>query len=210
MAVSLSTTAATASTFASSVNVYWGQAGAESLGTVCQNDDSFDYITLGFVNTSPENGGASGYPGDNFAGHCWASYYNSQTGAQSQLLSECPYLTPGIKTCQDLGKKVLISIGGVYSSTSNYTISTYEKGQEFGAFMWGAFGPYNQAWVDAGNPRPFDDGTTHNAVDGYDFDLESTEGMLPFVLRIKTPVFPHKLTTIILTQTQLAILATKA
>lgn len=175
MSTSLSLSNA-ATTLASSVNVYWGQAGMDNLGTVCQNNDSFDYITLGFIDISPENGGESGYPGNNFAGHCWASYY-SHNGVQSQLLSECPYLTPGIKTCQDLGKKVLLSIGGAYTSGSNYTVSSYEKGQEFGSFLWGAFGPYNQSWVDNGGPRPFDDGTTLNAVDGYDFDLESAEGM---------------------------------
>lgn len=176
MSTSLSVSHA-ATTLASSVNVYWGQAGMDNLGTVCQNDDSFDYITLGFIDISPENGGESGYPGNNFAGHCWASYY-SHNGVQSQLLSECPYLTPGIKACQDLGKKVLLSIGGAYTSGSNYTVSSYEKGQEFGSFIWGAFGPYNQSWVDNGGPRPFDDGTTLNAVDGYDFDLESAECML--------------------------------
>lgn len=164
-----------ATTTGSNVNVYWGQNGGDNLTTICQNDPTFDYITLGFVNVSPENGGASGYPGDNFAAHCWASWYTNN-GAQSQLLSECPYLTPAISICQRLGKKVLLSIGGVYGTDSNYTISNYDNGADFASFVWNAFGPYNEDWVANGGPRPFDNGDIHNAVDGYDFDLESEYG----------------------------------
>lgn len=53
---------------ASTVNVYFGQNGNANLSDVCA-DPSFEFITLGFINTSPENGGPSGYPGDNFAAH---------------------------------------------------------------------------------------------------------------------------------------------
>lgn len=157
----------------SSVNVYWGQHGNGDLITACQ-DPSVDYITLGFVNTSPENGGPTEYPGTNFGAHCWADKY-SVDGHTSELLSTCPSLTPGIAVCQGLGKKVLLSIGGEYGVSSNYTVSTPENGVAFAEFVWGAFGPYTEAW--AGKPRPFDDGDKHNAVDGFDFDLESSAGM---------------------------------
>lgn len=160
---------------ASSVNVYWGQNGNGDLATACQ-DPSIEYITLGFVNISPENGGVTGYPGTNFGAHCWAEWYETD-GTASSLLSECPSLTPGIATCQQLGKKVLISIGGVYDIISgNYRVSSWDNGVEFAQFMWGAFGPGDSAWIEAGKPRPFDDGTIINAVDGYDFDLESSLG----------------------------------
>ncbi|POS81205.1 hypothetical protein DHEL01_v200416 [Diaporthe helianthi] len=154
----------------SSVNVYWGQQGNGDLATACQ-DPSIDYITLGFVNISPENGGPTEYPGTNFGAHCWADKYSAD-GHTSQLLSTCPSLTPGIAVCQGLGKKVLLSIGGVYGAYSNYTVSTPVNGVEFAQFVWGAFGPYTEAW--AGKPRPFDHGDQHNAVDGFDFDLESS------------------------------------
>lgn len=157
----------------SSVNVYWGQQGNGDLATACQ-DPSIDYITLGFVNLSPENGGPTGYPGTNFGAHCWAEKY-SVDGQTSELLSTCPSLTPGIAVCQQLGKKVLLSIGGVYSAYSNYTVSSSINGFAFAEFVWGAFGPYTEDW--AGKPRPFDDGDSHNAVDGFDFDLESSSGM---------------------------------
>ncbi|KUI56008.1 Endochitinase A [Cytospora mali] len=157
----------------SSVNVYWGQNGGGSLATACQ-DSSIEFITLGFVNISPENGGSSGYPGTNFGAHCWAEWYDVD-GVATNLLSECPSLTPGIAVCQQLGKKVLISIGGVYDIIGdNYRVSSWENGVAFAEFMWGAFGPRDADWVEAGKPRPFDDGTTYNAVDGYDFDIESS------------------------------------
>lgn len=163
---------------ASSVNVYWGQNGDGDLATACE-DPSIDYITLGFVNISPENGGVTGYPGTNFGAHCWAEWYEAD-GSASNLLSECPHLTPGIAVCQQLGKKVLISIGGVYDVIGdNYRVSSWDNGVEFAKFMWGAFGPIDSAWVEAGKPRPFDDGTTSNAVDGYDFDIESSLGEFP-------------------------------
>ncbi|KAI7779611.1 hypothetical protein LA080_000635 [Diaporthe eres] len=154
----------------SSVNVYWGQQGNGDLATACQ-DPSVDYITLGFVNVSPENGGPTEYPGTNFGAHCWADKYSAD-GQTSKLLSTCPSLTPGIAVCQGLGKKVLLSIGGEYGADSNYTVSTPENGVAFAEFIWGAFGPYSEDW--AGKPRPFDDGDKHNAVDGFDFDLESS------------------------------------
>lgn len=158
-----------------SVNVYWGQAGDGDLATACASD-AFEYITLSFVNLSPENGGPTGYPGTNFAAHCWATVYTVD-GEASELLSDCKVIQAGIAPCQQLGKKVLLSVGGVASSVSNYTVSSAENGIEFAYFLYGAFGPYVDTWGDA--PRPFDDttdGVVHNAVDGYDFDIESYTG----------------------------------
>ena len=40
-------------------------------------------------------------------------------------------------------------------------------------FLWGAFGPQTQSWLNQGMPRPFDE--PNNAaveVDGFDFDIE--------------------------------------
>lgn len=165
-------TAVPALATANSVNVYFGQNGGANLTDVCA-DPSFEYITVGFINTSPENAGQSGYPGDNFAAHCWAGYY-SDNGIESELLNDCPYLVPGIEICQkEYGKKVLLSIGG-YTEDGSYSISSYENGVEFATFIWGAFGPYTETWGD--QPRPFDSADSHVAVDGYDFDLEWTGG----------------------------------
>lgn len=54
------------------VNIYWGQKTGPSLSSVC-NNDGFEYITLGFLNNSPENDPSGlDYPGSNFAGNCGA------------------------------------------------------------------------------------------------------------------------------------------
>lgn len=157
----------------SSVNVYFGQNGDADIGAVCA-DPSFEYITLAFINISPENGGSSGLPGSNFAAHCWAGNYENH-GFVSDLLDDCPYLTPGIDHCQtQYGKKVLLSIGGEFTAASNYSISSYENGVAFANFIWGAYGPYDDSW--GTQPRPFDYDDVHVAVDGYDFDIESAEG----------------------------------
>ena len=153
-----------------SVNVYWGQNGADTLESACESD-GFEYITLGFINSSPENGNGTGYPGSNFGAHCWAETY-SNNGRQSHLYTTCLSIQSGISKCQANGKKVLLSVGGVYNgTTSNYTVSNAAKGVEFANFMWNAFGPYTSSWT---GPRPFDDPSTgtKNVVDGYDFDIE--------------------------------------
>jgi chitinase len=56
-----------------SVNIYWGQKTGASLARVCESD-GFEYITLSFLNKSPEQDQSGlGYPGSNFAGNCGAS-----------------------------------------------------------------------------------------------------------------------------------------
>lgn len=150
---------------------YQGQAGYESLRTHCNS--GIDIVTLAFVNNSPESQ-ASGYPGTNFAGHCGAATYNNTEGVSSNLLSECVDIINSISYCQDQGVKVLLSIGGVYSSYSNYTVSSTQNGQKFAEFLYKAFGPYDASWH---GPRPFDNGTHRTHVDGFDFDIEGAFGM---------------------------------
>lgn len=139
-------------------------------------DSGVEYVTLSFVNTSPEND-PSGYPGTNFAGHCWAGAYKNGKGVQSKLLSECQTIKESIPYCKSRGVKVLLSIGGVYdASSSNYKVSTESKGQDFANFLYSAFGPYKSSWT---GPRPFDlSATEHSSVDGFDFDIESALGEL--------------------------------
>ncbi len=53
------------------VNVYWGQSGENNrLASYCLQD-GFEYITVGFVNNSPEQDTSGlNYGGTNFAAHC--------------------------------------------------------------------------------------------------------------------------------------------
>lgn len=132
-------------------------------------------VTLGFVNKSPEND-PSGYPGTNFAAHCWATTYKNEDNVSSSLLDNCRTIQEDIPYCQDRGVKVLLSIGGQYNDEeNNYSVSSKSAGVEFAEFLYKAFGPYDESWD---GPRPFDsvaDGT-HPAVDGFDFDIEAELG----------------------------------
>jgi len=117
------------------------------------------------VNWSPEKGGPTGYPGTNFGAHCGSATYKVN-GKSSHLLSDCSTIVQDIPKCQAMGTKVLLSIGGVWSSSgSDYTVSTTQKGEAFATFLWNAFGPYKTSWT---GPRPFG----HSSVDGFDFDVE--------------------------------------
>jgi chitinase len=110
--------------------------------------------------------GPGGYPGTNFGNACGAATYKN--GADSTaLLSDCPSINPGIKTCQAAGKKVLLSLGGGFPH--NGYLKSQQTAEAFSDFLWGAFGPQEDTWVTAGKPRPFGDA----CVDGFDFDIES-------------------------------------
>ncbi|KAI9903660.1 hypothetical protein N3K66_000189 [Trichothecium roseum] len=169
------------------LNGYWGQDGSERLADYC--DSGIQYVTLSFVNEAPENS-PSGYPGTNFAGHCWAGTYNNTEGVPSNLLSNCVGMKEDIGYCQSRGVKVLLSIGGEYDAgTSNYEVTTEDNGRAFADFLYGAFGPYDPDWD---GPRPFDsddDGAggqqQHTEVDGWDFDIEKAFPNAPYMAMIE-------------------------
>lgn len=121
------------------------------------------------MNQAPEHS-SSGLPGTNFAGHCAAGTYQG-----SNLLSECQTIKDAITYCQDLDVKILLSIGGEYNDgASNYKVTTDDKGRDFANILYKAFGPYDE---NSGSIRPFDSldeygNVVHNAVDGFDFDIE--------------------------------------
>ena len=150
-----------------------GQNGHDRLKDRC--DESPDYVSLSFVNVSPENGNGTGYPGTNFAAHCGAQWYHKD-GRKSRLLKNCDLITEDINYCQSKGIKVLLSIGGVFNDTdaehySDYTVSTRENGVDFAKFLSNAFGT---AKADYDGPRPFGDLT----IDGFDFDIETPLGKI--------------------------------
>ncbi|KAI2617100.1 glycoside hydrolase superfamily [Hypoxylon sp. NC1633] len=153
------------------LNAYWGQSGPSTdfLGDHCESDN-VDFVTLAFVNNSPEHGNGTGYPGTNFAAHCSAEVYVNNN-RDSKLLSSCSYIKDDIRKCQNLGKKVLLSVGGEYTATSDYSLSSVQAGLDFAEFLYGAFGPYKTGYT---GPRPFDQSATeHTTIDGFDFDIET-------------------------------------
>lgn len=149
-----------------------GQLGSESIRTHC--DSGVDSITLGFVNNAPDS---SGLPGTNFGPNCWADTYPDSNGDPSKLLSHCMSLQADIPYCKSKGVKVLLSIGGVYNSTtSNYYVGNNTAATSFATFLYNAFGTFNPLWT---GPRPFDSSPTdHTSVDGFDFDIEANFGKI--------------------------------
>lgn len=98
-------------------------------------------------------------------------------GKVTKLQSSCTLIQQDIPYCQDMGVKVLLSIGGEATSTSQYDVSTDDKGREFAEFLYNAFGPKKASWT---GPRPFDTPASLNTparsitIDGFDLDLENS------------------------------------
>lgn len=131
------------------------------------------------MNNSPEHGDGTDYPGTNFAAHCASDVY-VKNGQNSKLLKSCSFIKDDIKTCQSLGKKVLLSIGGEYTASSNYSLTSVQKGLEFAEFLYKAFGPFKTSYT---GPRPFDvSSTDHTTLDGFDFDIETKFGKTHLLL----------------------------
>jgi chitinase len=89
----------------------------------------------------------------------------------NQLQSEYPQLVEDIPVCQSVyGKKIILSLGG---GGGGYQLTGAANGEAFADFIWGAFGPQTQAWLDQGLPHLFDGPNNSSVeVDGFDFDIE--------------------------------------
>ncbi|KAH3686420.1 hypothetical protein WICPIJ_002599 [Wickerhamomyces pijperi] len=164
---------ATATAFTATANtnnvVYWGQNSQgttqETLGFYCAAD-YVDVVVLSFLNDF----GSNGELGLNFANQCGNTFPGS-----TQL--KCDQIAADIKTCQDNGKKVLLSLGGVFGS---YGFSSDAEGTAFAQTLWDAFGEGSNDSV----LRTF--GTS--VVDGFDLDIEngSSTGYLALVKQLRT------------------------
>lgn len=137
-------------------------------------DSGVKYATLSFIQQAPEHD-VTNWPGMGFAAHCGGDYYY-KNGTKSHMLSNCQTIKEDIPYCKSRGVKILLSIGGVYDPKvdADYKVTTEENGRYFADFLHGAFGPFDPTWD---GPRPFDlNNSTHNSVDGYDFDVEEAFG----------------------------------
>ncbi|KAL8772969.1 MAG: hypothetical protein Q9209_001989 [Squamulea sp. 1 TL-2023] len=143
--------------------VYWGQGPNQQRLTHFCADSSIDIIPIAFLNVFPDqvNGG---YPGTNFGNQCGSETFKNDDGSDSPLLSICPLIGPDIKTCQAMGKKILLSLGGAIPT--DQSIKNDESAVAFAKFLWNASGPEDATYH---GPRPFGDAV----VDGFDFDIES-------------------------------------
>ena len=107
------------------VALYWGQNGAggqERLAQYCQETD-VDIVLLSFLNLFPDPLNV------NFANQCGNTF-------ESGLL-HCSQIGADIKTCQSLGKTVLLSLGG---GVGDYGFSDAASATKFADTLWNKFG----------------------------------------------------------------------
>ena len=152
------------------VAVYWGQNSAGStdsqqrLSEYC--DDSADIVLLSFLHVFFGTGGA---PEVNFAASC-----NDGTVFPGTALLQCPTIAEDIKTCQNKGKIILLSLGG---ASGSYGFTSDSEAEEFAQTVWDMFGGGSS------DTRPFGD----SIVDGFDLDIEggSTVGYAAFSNKLR-------------------------
>lgn len=128
------------------IALYWGQNSFGDQGTLASYCDSsdFDIVIISFVNSFPNLN-------LNLANQCGNTFNDG--------LLHCSAVGQDIKTCQQKGKKVLLSLGG---SIGNYGFSSDAEATAFATTLWNKFGG------GSATERPFDDAV----VDGFDFDFE--------------------------------------
>ncbi|KAG0659775.1 Chitinase 1 [Maudiozyma exigua] len=147
------------------VAVYWGQnsqGSQESLATYCQSSDA-DIFLLSFADAFPSLS-------LNFANAC------SDTFADNSGLLHCTQIAADISTCQSLGKKVLLSLGG---ASGAYGFTDDSQAETFAQTLWDTFGEGTGV-----TDRPFDS----SIVDGFDFDIENNNnvGYAALVTKLRT------------------------
>jgi chitinase len=144
------------------VAAYYGQTPNTKSGDLlqlCQNPN-VDMVVLAFVTSFFTNGG---FPSASFGPGCRGSTTAQQLHAPG--LQDCTDLAPEIVSCQQLGKPVLVSLGGYYS---NVTFASDTEAIQLAQNLWDLFGAGNG--LDA-SLRPF--GSI--VIDGFDLDNESRD-----------------------------------
>lgn len=160
----------------SNLAVYYGQSPATdeyTLEQMCQ-DQNVDIVVLAFMTTFF---GPAGQPVINFGP---ATGGTPTLGAQkinATGLLDCPSLAKNITSCQSLGKKVLLSLGG---STGVTNFTSDAQATSFATNLWNLFG----GGMTNSNMRPF--GSVK--IDGFDVDNEdhSTKYYDTFVAALRS------------------------
>lgn len=141
--------------------LYWGQNSEKviengDLTAYCKKDSGVDIILLSFLS---QYGKGTLIGGGNFDRSCGVE---AGTGKPTG----CEYLTKQIKTCQDAGVKVFLSVGG--GETGKYALGSTDEAEKVAQNIWDAYGPVGKSTI----PRPFGD----VVLDGFDFDIELDHG----------------------------------
>ncbi|KAI1761326.1 putative endochitinase CHI2 [Hypoxylon sp. FL1150] len=147
--------------------VYWGQNGGgtienNDLSTYCTSTSGIDIIVLAFLYSW---GSGSDIPSGTVGQSCFIS-----TSGEGQ---NCDSVSSAIATCQSVGVKVILSLGG---ATSSYSLSSEAEAESIGTYLWQAYAG------GSGVERPFGD----VVVDGFDFDLEVDTGSEYYQYMIST------------------------
>ncbi|KAJ6868212.1 acidic endochitinase SE2-like [Populus alba x Populus x berolinensis] len=129
------------------IAIYWGQNGNEgSLADTC-NSGNYQFVNVAFL-SSFGNGQS---PVLNLAGHC-----DPNAGT-------CTGISNDIRSCQNQGIKVLLSIGG---GAGSYSLSSADDAGQVANYIW------NNFLGGQSSSRPLGDAI----LDGVDFDIESGSG----------------------------------
>lgn len=143
------------------VAMYYGQnsaGGADTqmrLGEYCTSGDNFDIVLMSFMHVFPDNAQV------NFANACEDGKNGAHIIKGTDLL-QCPDIASDIKTCQDQGKKILLSLGG---ASGAYGFKNDQEGKDFADQLWDLFGNGDGK---SASERPFKD----SILDGFDLDIE--------------------------------------
>ena len=155
--------------------VYYGQSPATidyTLEQICQ-DKNVDIVVLAFMTTFF---GPGGQPVINFGPATGGDPTLGAKKINATGLLDCPFLAKNITTCQSLGKKVLLSLGGA-TAVTNFTNDA--QATTFATTLWNLFG----GGMTDSDMRPFGAVT----VDGFDVDNEdhSTDHYNTFVSALR-------------------------
>ncbi|KAL1604954.1 Chitinase 2 [Paraconiothyrium brasiliense] len=117
--------------------------------------------------------GTGGQPVMNFAN----AGDNCTTFAGTETFN-CPQIAADIKTCQNQGKTIMLSIGGDSYNEGGFTTAALATAAA--DKIWAMFGPVQSS---SGALRPFAD----SVLDGFDFDFEANvSNMATFANRLRT------------------------
>jgi len=153
--------------------VYYGQTPATanvSLGSVCTSPEP-NIVILSFLITFFGPGGA---PVVDFGPACGSAATPEAEKQNATGVLRCPNIERDVKTCQAMGKKVLLSLGGGGSMLNTTGVVSDDQAKEFAGTLWDVFG--------GGKGRKFGRPFREVVLDG--FDVGESSSFVVFFARI--------------------------
>ncbi|KAK1284209.1 Receptor-like protein kinase FERONIA [Acorus calamus] len=142
--LTLASLSASASASVGDIGIYWGQNGMEDRLIATCNTKNYAYVNIAFLSAF----GNGKTPTLNLTGHCNTSY------------SSCVGYSAGIRKCQSMGVKVMLSLGG---SGSGYSLTSTADAQSLADYVW------NNYLGGSSSSRPLGPAM----LDGVDFSIKS-------------------------------------